>query len=58
MFSIVHNKCSANGGVIVFTTIIIIGSVNVKRHLLEAIAYDTQINLCIWLELVPSVYPL
>lgn len=52
-----HNKCSANGGVFVFT-IIIIGSVYVKRHLLEAIAYGTQINLCMWLELVPSVYSL
>lgn len=57
MFSTVHNKSSANG-VIVFTIIIIIGSVYVKRHLLEAIAYGIQINLCIWLELVPSVYPL
>lgn len=35
VFSIVHTRCSANGGVIVFI-IMVIGSLYVRRHFLEA----------------------
>lgn len=51
MFSIVYTRCSVNGEVIVFT-VMIIGSVYVKRHL-KATLWSSQINLLTLLVLVP-----
>lgn len=49
VFSIVHIKCSASGGVLViFIIVIIIGSVYVKRRSLAAIVYSDKSLRMAW----------